>query len=56
MFDFPGSAKLTRFKYVVATCAMAGQLQNYNIPSGHFDVVFVDEAGRISDFFNLCHC
>ena len=46
VFTFPGLEKFSKFKYVIATCAMAAQLQNYKLTPGHFDVVFVDEAGN----------
>ena len=45
-FVFPEVEVFLRYKYVIATCAMAANLKNYGIPAGHFNVVFVDEAGR----------
>lgn len=33
-FKFPGLAKFLQFKYVVATCCMAGKLTNYGVQKG----------------------
>jgi cold shock CspA family protein/DNA polymerase III delta prime subunit len=45
-FPFPGLDEFLQYNIVVCTCAMAGTLYNYGVPRGHFDVVFVDEAGH----------
>jgi len=45
-FKFPGLEKFLTFKYVVATCCMAGKLTNYGVKKRHFTTVFVDEAGH----------
>eukprot|EP01038_Epipyxis_sp_PR26KG_P006640 gene6640-9114_t len=45
-FDFPPMEKFIKYKIVVCTCAMAGQLINYSVPKGHFQAVFVDESGH----------
>ena len=46
VFDFPDTVeKFLKYDYVICTCAMAGKLINQRIPRGHFQTVFVDEAG-----------
>jgi helicase MOV-10 len=45
-FVFPDLDTFLSFNIVVCTCAMAGILKNLQVPRGHFDVVFVDEAGH----------
>lgn len=43
-----------KYKYVLATCAVAGQLQNHKLPVGHFNVVAIDEAGlSLTQFSNV---
>ena len=51
-FIFPEVEVFMRYKYVIATCSMAASLKNYSIPAGHFNVVFIDEAGALLCF--LC--
>jgi len=42
----PPLEKFLEYKIVVATCCMAAKLYNLGVPRGHFDVIFIDEAGH----------
>jgi len=46
VFLQPPLENLLKVKVVVATCCMAGKLFNLGMPRGHFDTVFIDEAGH----------
>ena len=45
-FVQPRLEELLKFKVVVASCSMAAKLYNLGVPRGHFDAVFIDEAGQ----------
>jgi helicase MOV-10 len=45
-FLFPQLDKFLEYHIVVCTCAMAAILKNLHVPRGHFDVIFIDEAGH----------
>ena len=46
VFSQPPLKKFLEYNIVVATCCMAAKLYNLGVPSGHFDVIFIDEAGH----------
>ncbi|KAI0747144.1 P-loop containing nucleoside triphosphate hydrolase protein [Daedaleopsis nitida] len=41
--------KLTTFKLTVTTCGNASFAYNVGLPQGHYDYIFVDEAGQASE-------
>jgi helicase MOV-10 len=45
-FAVPTSAYASKFRVVVATCVGAAFALNIQIPPGHFDYIFIDEAGQ----------
>jgi helicase MOV-10 len=37
------------YKFVLATCSMAGKLYNLGIELEHFDIIIIDEAGEATE-------
>ncbi|KAG8900484.1 hypothetical protein FRC00_012710 [Tulasnella sp. 408] len=47
-FRYPDYQTLLKYKTVVATCVTAGVPSGLGIKPGHFDWIFVDEAGQLA--------
>lgn len=45
-FYEPELKDLKKYKFVVATCSMAGKLYNYGVELNYFDMIIIDEAGE----------
>ena len=45
-FPLPPVSTLVKYKVIVSTCGHASFPYNLGIPAGHFDYIFVDEAGQ----------
>lgn len=48
-FRLPSLQELLKFKVVVSTCVSGGIPSALGVPAGHFDWIFVDEAGQASE-------
>ena len=47
-FD-PSIKEIMNYKFVLATCSMAGKLYNLGIELEHFDIIIIDEAGEATE-------
>ena len=48
-FYEPTLDQLLNYKFILATCSMAGKLFNFGVPLGYFDMVIVDEVAVASE-------
>lgn len=48
-FNFPPLEELEEYDVIVCTCVSSGVLSGLGIPRGHFDFIFIDEAGQATE-------